>query len=151
MTLIKWKNNANAVDRFPFMPSTLNDFFSDYLNDDVLQKDFFKSIPSVNIMESPADFKIELAVPGINKNDFKIEVDKGILTISAEKKEEVNDENQRYTRKEFSYSSFKRSFSLPDQADAEKVAAEYKDGVLMLNIPKKEEAKAKPAREIKVS
>jgi HSP20 family protein len=151
MTLIKWKNNSNAIDRFPFMPSTFTDFFSDFLNSDVLQKDFFKSIPAVNIMERKDDFQIELAVPGINKNDFKIEVDKGMLTISAEKKEEANEENNRYTRKEFSYSSFKRTFSLPEHVNAENIAAEYKDGVLMLNLPKKEEAKAKVAREIKIS
>jgi len=151
MTLIKWKNNSNAIDRFPFMPSTFNDFFSDFLNSDVLQKDFFKSVPAVNIMERKDDFTIELAVPGIDKNDFKIEVDKGVLSISAEKKEEMKDENDRYTRKEFSYSSFKRSFSLPEQVNTENIIAEYKDGVLMLVLPKKDEAKTKASREIKIS
>ena len=151
MTLIKWKNNSNAIDRFPFMPSAFNDFFSDFLNSDVLQKDVFKSVPAVNIMERKDDFKIELAVPGINKNDFRIEVDKGVLTISAERKEEMNDENERFTRKEFSYSSFKRSFSLPEHVNTENIAAQYNDGVLMLTLPKKEEAKAKEAREIKIS
>jgi HSP20 family protein len=151
MTLIKWKNNSNAIDRFPFMPSTFNDFFSDFLNSDVLQKDFFKSVPAVNIMERKDDFMIELAVPGMNKNDFKIELDKGVLSIGAEKKEDMKDENDRFTRKEFSYSSFKRSFSLPEHVNAENIAAEYKDGVLMLTLPKKEEAKAKASREIKIS
>ena len=151
MTLTKWKNNPNAVERFPFMPSTFNDFFSHYLNDDLLQKDFFKSVPAVNISERPNDFRIELAVPGIDKNDFKIEVDKGVMSVSAEKKEEKKDETERYTRKEFSYSSFKRSFNLPEHVDLENIAAEYKEGILVLTIPKKEEAKAKPVREIKIS
>ncbi len=101
MTLVKWKNNSNAIDRFPFMPSTISDFFSDFLNSDVLQKDFFKLVPAVNIMERKDDFMIELAVPGINKNDFKIEVDKGMLTISAEKKEEVKDETNVSRAKNF--------------------------------------------------
>ncbi len=151
MTLVKWKNNSNAIDRFPFMPSTFSDFFSDFLNSDVLQKDFFKSVPAVNIMERKDDFRIELAVPGINKNDFKIEVDKGMLSISVEKKDEVKNENERFTRKEFSYSSFKRSFSLPEHVNTDDIAAEYKDGVLMLTLPKKEDAKAKPVKEIKIS
>src|SRR5437868_1605100 len=143
MTLIKWKNNSNAIDRLPFMPSTFSDFFSDFMNEDLMQKDFFKSVPAVNIRERAEDFRIELAVPGMNKADFKVEVDKGILNISAEKKQETNDENERFTRKEFSYNAFKRSFSLPEHVNADSIAAEYRDGVLMLTIPKKEEAKAK--------
>jgi HSP20 family protein len=116
-----------------------------------LQKDLFKSVPAVNILERKDDFIIELAVPGMNKNDFKLEVDKGVLSISAEKKEEVKDENERFTRKEFSYTSFKRSFSLPEHVNTENITAEYKDGVLMMVLPKKEEAKAKASREIKIS
>jgi HSP20 family protein len=151
MTLIKWKNNPNAIERFPFAPSAFTDFFSDFLNEDMLQKNIFKSVPAVNIIENANDFKIELAVPGMNKSDFKIEVDKGLLNISAEKKEEKKDENSRYTRKEFSYSSFKRSFTLPEHVEADSIAAEYNDGVLMLTLPKKDEAKAKAAKEIKIS
>jgi len=151
MTLIKWKNNSNAIDRLPFTPSTFSDFFSDFLNEDVLQTHLFKSVPSVNIMERSNDFRVELAVPGINKEDFNIEVDKGILVISAEKKEEKKDEGDRYTRKEFSYQSFSRSFSLPDHVDAENISAEYRNGVLELTLPKKDEAKAKPVRQIKIS
>lgn len=137
MTLIKWKNNANAVDRFPFMPSTFSDFFSDFLNEDLVQKDYFKSVPAVNIRERKDDFMIQLAAPGVNKGDFKIEVNKDVLTIHVEKQEETKDENERYTRKEFSYTSFKRSFSLPEHVNAEKISAEYNDGMLMLTIPQK--------------
>ncbi len=151
MTLIKWKNHPHSADRFSYIPSAFNDFFSNYLNDDVLQKDLFKSIPAVNISERPNDFRIELAVPGIDKNDFKIEVDKGLLSVSAEKKEEKKDETQRFTRKEFSYSTFKRSFNLPEHVDTENIAAEYKEGVLILTIPKKKEAKEKSVKEIKIS
>jgi HSP20 family protein len=148
MTLIKWKNNANVMDRF--IP-VWNDLFNDFMNEDVLQKDFFKSMPAVNIMERENDFRIELAAPGLQKGDFKIEVEKNLMTISAEKKSEKKDENERFTRKEFSFSSFKRSFSLPEHVNAENTTAEYVDGVLQLTLPKKEEAKVKPAKEIKIS
>ena len=151
MTLIKWKNNSNALDRFPFVHATFNDFFTDFFNEEAMQKDFFKSVPAVNIIERAEDFRIELAVPGMNKEDFKVEIDKGILTISSEKKEEKKVDNSKFTRKEFSYSFFKRSFSLSDHVNAENIAGEYKDGVLILTLPKKEETKVNSVKQIKIS
>jgi len=89
--------------------------------------------------------------PGLDKSDFKVEVENGILSIGAEKKTESKEETTRFTRKEFSYSSFSRSFTLPEHVKAENITAEYTNGVLKLSIPKKEEAKQKAAHEIKIS
>lgn len=109
------------------------------------------STPAVNIVENKDEFRVELAAPGLNKEDFKISLDNDQLTISANKevKNEVNEE--KYTRREFSYSSFTRSFTLPDTVNGEKIKAEHKDGILTLYIPKREEAKPKPVREIAVA
>ena len=150
MTLIKWKNNkpANAFDT---MPSLFNDFFEGMFNNDLMNREMMRYVPSVNIAERKDDFRIELAAPGYTREDFKVEHESGVLTISSEKKQEKSDNDDRYTRQEFSYASFKRTFSLPEYVDAEKISAEYKNGLLMLAIPKKEEAKQKPVREIKIS
>jgi HSP20 family protein len=150
MTLIKWKNNKPA-NGFDTMPSLFNDFFEGMFNNDLMNREMMRYVPNVNIAERKDDFRIELAAPGYTREDFKVEHDNGVLTINSEKKQESSDNDDRYTRKEFSYASFKRSFSLPEYADAEKISAEYKNGLLVLTIPKKEEAKQKPAREIKIS
>jgi HSP20 family protein len=109
------------------------------------------SMPSVNIIEGKDDFKIEVAAPGLEKKDFKINLENNVLTISSEKEMKNEQTDDRYMRREFSYSTFQRSFALPNTVDAEKINASYKDGVLNLVIPKKEEAKEKPARTIKIS
>jgi HSP20 family protein len=100
------------------------------------------NLPAVNINETKDEFKIEVAAPGLKKEDFKINLDNNVLTISSEKEEskEENDENIR--RREFSYSSFMRSFQLPEQeVDSEKIQAKYENGILKIELPKKEEAK----------
>lgn len=151
MTLIKWRNNlGKPSDNFSFFPSTMGDFFDDFLNERNWGSEM-RSVPAVNIAEHPENFSIELAAPGFNKSDFKVAVENGVLTISAEKKEEKTDNNKRYTRKEFAYNSFKRSFSLPDNVEGDKIAASYNDGLLALTLPKKEEAKPKPVKEITIS
>ena len=150
MTLIKFRNEGNISDRFPLIPTVFGDFFNDFLNGDTPSKNY-NGVPAVNISERPNDFLIEVAAPGIGKEDFKVSVENGVLTIGAEKKEEKKDENSRYTRREFSYSTFKRSFSLPEHVDADKIAASHRDGVLTLTLPKREEARTKGAQEIKVS
>jgi HSP20 family protein len=152
MTLIKWKNNpANVFDTFPAVPTLFNDFFEGMLNNDFMNREVMRYVPSVNIAERKNDFRIELAAPGYMREDLKIAHDNGVLTISSEKKDEKTNSDDRYTRKEFSFASFRRTFSLPEYVDAEKISAEYKDGLLTLTVPKKEEAKQKPAREIKIS
>jgi len=109
------------------------------------------TLPSVNIKESEEGFEVELAAPGLDKKDFKIELNNNLLTISSEKKVENEvKESEQFTRREFSYQSFNRSFTLPNCADAGKVAAKYDNGILRVLIPKKEEAKPKPARMIEI-
>lgn len=107
--------------------------------------------PAVNIVEGKENFRIELAVPGLTKEDFRIKVEQDVLTISCEKKKSEEHNGENYTRQEFSYNSFSRSFTLPESIQVEKIGAEYKDGILMVNLPKKEEAKVAPSREIQVS
>ena len=110
------------------------------------------TLPSVNVKEKEACFDIELAVPGFAKDDFKIEIHNNLLSISSEKEEnaETNDEKTHYTKREFSYQSFCRSFNLPETADTEKIEAGYNNGILTVTIPKKEEAKPKGPRAIEI-
>jgi HSP20 family protein len=111
------------------------------------------TLPAVNIKETEDHFTVEVAAPGMKKEDFSIELDNNLLTISSEKTDEREQKDgERYTKREFSYQSFQRSFTLPqNMVMEEKIEAKYKDGVLHLTIPKKEEAKKKPRRNIKIS
>jgi HSP20 family protein len=109
------------------------------------------TVPAVNVKESKDGFELEVAVPGMKKDDFKVEINNDVLTISA-KQEDKKDEKGNYTRREFHYHSFQRSFRLPKhQVDGDKIAAKYENGVLYLNVPKREEAKEKPARMIEIA
>ncbi|MGZ4033408.1 MAG: Hsp20/alpha crystallin family protein [Bacteroidia bacterium] len=108
-------------------------------------------VPDANIIENGKDFKIELAAPGLERKDFHVEVNNGILTISAEKKEEKKEENENYKRREFSYNSFSRSFTLPENSVQDKIDAKYENGILHLTLPKKEVTVLKPAKQIKVA
>ena len=109
------------------------------------------NLPSANISEDEKSFKIELAAPGLEKKDFKVETDNGTLTISSEKKQETNDEKENYRRREFSYRSFSRSFQLPENSLPEKIDAKYEGGILRLTLPKKEITTLKHKKQIKVS
>lgn len=149
MTLLKLKNEpaSRMMGRSPMMFNELfNDFFDNVLNSNVQHF----TAPAVNITETDDNFKLSLAAPGLAKEDFKISIDNDILSISAEKKEEKSSATEKFNRREFSFSSFKRSFSLPEHVDVEKVSAVYENGVMSLVLPKREEAKPKPAREIKI-
>lgn len=134
-------------------PSLLSDFFDNdkFFSNRWFGKEFNQSLPAVNIKEDGKQFDIEFAVPGFSKGDFKIDVEQNVLTVSAEKKEENTEENKRFTRKEFSYSSFSRSFTLPQSVNAERIDAKYADGLLQLHIPKKEEVKTLPKKQVKVN
>lgn len=116
-------------------------------------KNLKSHVPSVNIKESEKDFQIELAAPGLAKEDFTIEVNENVLTISCEKekKDEVVKEGGKYTRREFNYTQFKRAFTLPETIDESKINAVYNKGVLHLVLPKKEEALPKTKRLIDIS
>jgi HSP20 family protein len=112
---------------------------------------FGTGLPAVNIQENDNEFHLELAVPGMKKSDFKIDVDNNVLTISSEERTEDESTEANYTRREFYYNNFRRSFTLPETVDSDKIAAEYTDGVLAILIPKKEEAKPKPAKTIQIA
>jgi HSP20 family protein len=99
------------------------------------------TMPAVNITENKDDYKISLAAPGLKKSDFNIDVDNNMLTISSEKEESKEEKDDQQTRREYNYSSFSRSFTLPDEVIKDKIEAVYTDGVLQLTLPKKEEAK----------
>ena len=105
----------------------------------------------VNTKETKESYKIDVAAPGFNKDNFKLEVEDQTLTISAENTENKTDETEKWTRKEYHFAGFKRSFTLPKTVDAEKITAEYKDGILYVTLPKMEEGKAKGTIEIKIS
>lgn len=111
-------------------------------------------LPAVNIKEDDTSFNLELAVPGRKKDDFKIEIDNDLLTISSESKKEIANENEvdtvKYTRREFSSTAFKRSFTLPETVNADKIEAAYEDGILSFKLPKKEESLPKPKRLIEL-
>ena len=144
----------NLEGYFPAFGNLMNQL----LNDDWMDwnsRNFSKTnttVPAVNVKEDNDKFVVELAAPGMHKEDFKVELHHNLLTIASEKKEEkiTDGERGRYTRREFSYQSFVRSFSLPDSADGEKIAARYENGVLSLEIPKHEVAKVKPLKVIEI-
>ncbi len=143
MTLVRYKNQ---------LPGLLNSFFNADLDPWSTDNysDMNSTLPAVNIKETEDDFQVSVAVPGFKKDDFNIELDNNILTISSEKEMENEVEGEKYTRREFSYQSFKRTFTLPELVDEEKISAKYENGILNVVIPKKEEAKPKPARQISV-
>jgi len=141
----------NIIKRNTFMPS-FDDFFTRDLFDWNGWTTETGSLPRVNIRETDEDFLVEMAAPGMKKDDFIVELDNDILTITSETKNEISDkEGDNFTRKEFSYASFKRSFNLPNTIEADKIKAKYVDGILSLQIPKKEEAKKKPIKTISIS
>jgi len=145
-------NRSNSY--FPIIPSLFDNFFTRDLMDWNLTN--FSStnttLPSVNVKENDDEFEIEVAAPGMKKDDFRINLNNGQLTISSEKKNEQENKSNGYSRKEFSYESFQRSFTLPENmVDSDKISAKYADGILYVNIPKKEEVKPKPVIEIRVA
>jgi HSP20 family protein len=147
MTLIR---NSDLIP----VQSLLTDFFNAdrFLNSDLLDiKRLSNALPAVNIKETEKEFDLEVAVPGFNRNDFKIDVLNDILTISAIKEEEKNEDGKDYKRREFKYNSFERSFTLPKTINADAIKADYKGGILKLVLPKNEEVKHLAKKEIKVS
>jgi HSP20 family protein len=150
MTLVK--RNGSFLNPLPML-------FDDFFNRDLFDwnnsnfSDTNTTIPAVNIKETAENYEVEVAAPGMTKEDFKVELDGNMLTISSEKTTENEQSgNDRYSRKEFSYQSFQRSFSLQKHVvDIDKIQARYENGLLHLLIPKKEEAKQKPPRLIQIS
>lgn len=150
MSLVK--RNGKFLNNIP-------DLFNEFFNREFLnwgESNFSNTgttIPAVNIKERADDFEVEMAAPGMKKDDFRVELDGNLLTISSESSlQEEEKLDEKFTRREFSYQSFQRSFTLPrDVVDAENINARYENGVLRLMIPKKEEARPKPPRKITIS
>jgi len=140
---------------YPSFPSLFNRFFEgdlmDWNNSNYSSTD--TTLPAVNVRENPNEFLIEVAAPGLTKKDFKVNYDNGRLTISSEKKSEREArKDEKVTRREFSYQSFQRSFSVAESVvDAGKINASYENGILHITLPKREEVKPKPAREITIA
>ena len=147
MQLLKRKENGRTF------PSVFSDFFNTdaFFSPRWFEKEFEQTLPAVNIKENGKQFNIEVAAPGFNKNDFKINVEVDVLTISAEKKEEKSEEDESYARKEYSYTSFSRSFTLPENSNSDKIDATYENGILKLMLPKREEKNVVSKREVKIS
>ena len=133
------------------VPSTWDSFFGKDFMPDFFENGSFKSVPAVNIMEKNDGYSIEVAAPGLDKKDFNIDLENNVLTISSERENKVEESEGSTCRREFGYSSFKRSFSIPDSIDTEKIKASHKDGILYVALPKREEAKVKPTRQISIS
>ena len=144
--------NSNSNQNFPTLSNWLDDIFNRDLPS-VFTSNFNTGItlPKVNIKETADAFMVEMAVPGLKKSDFHLDLDNQVLSISTETKEENEHKEENYTRREFGYSSFKRTFNLPESVNDEKINANYENGILSILLPKKEEAKQKPARSIKIS
>lgn len=137
MSLIKRQN--------PVFTSIIDDLF---LNQD--WNHINQTVPAANIIEAGDHFDIQLAAPGKKKSDFKIELEEGVLTITSETETKSTEKEGNYTRKEFGYSSFKRSFNIPETVSADKISAAYKEGILTVSLPKKEEALPLPKKLISI-
>ncbi|MCH2488785.1 MAG: Hsp20/alpha crystallin family protein [Flavobacteriales bacterium] len=155
--LIKSEKNGSLAKpgmtgTFPTWSSWIDEMFNNDLPS-VFKTNFNAgfSLPKVNISETDDAFTVALAAPGMKKDDFKIEIDNQVLSISSEMEQNEETESDNFTRREFGYSSFQRSFTLPESVDSEKATASYEDGILKLELPKKEEAKKKPPRSISIS
>lgn len=142
MTLIKRSNDL--------LPTFFDDFFGRdwFLNNDLNQTN---TLPAVNIIDNADNFEVEMVAPGLEKKHFKVELDNQLLTISYEKNDSSEKNEKNYTKREFSYTSFQRSFTLPQIVESDKIKAKYNDGLLTVLIPKKEEAKQRPSRMISIS
>ena len=156
MTLLKLSNrNLPGLTTWDTsIPSIFNRFFDgdwmDWRNSNFAEMN--STLPAVNIQENENGFQIELAAPGMKKDDFKVNFDNGSLIISSEIKDEKNTEDKRFTRREFNYCSFQRTFSIPKNlVNHEKISAAYENGLLKITLPKAEAVKQKPVKQIKIS
>jgi HSP20 family protein len=128
-----------------YMPNFFDDDFLPVLSRST------SSVPAVNVREDDKNYILEVAIPGIDKKDLKIDVNEDVLTISSENKSESEESKDGYKRKEFSYSAFSRSFYVPENVNREEIEANYKDGILTVALPKQEEEKNKITRKIEIS
>ncbi|MBS1528752.1 MAG: Hsp20/alpha crystallin family protein [Bacteroidetes bacterium] len=138
MTLVKFnsdkRSNGSLVPNF-------NDVFDSIFNDTFFNDRMIARVPAANISESQDHYHVELAAPGLKKEDFRIGLERNVLNISVEQQSESQDADRNYSKREYSYNSFVRSFTLPESANPENIEASYTDGVLKIDIAKREEAK----------
>jgi len=139
MTLVKL--NPEKRNNLSLLPG-FNDVFDSIFNDTFFNDRMTSRVPAANVSESEDHYHVELAAPGLKKEDFKLNVERNVLNISVEQRSEQNETQKNYSKREYSYSSWVRAFTLPDTANAEQIEATYTDGVLKINIAKREEAKA---------
>lgn len=135
MTLVKFNNNRNTL-----MPG-FNDVFESIFNDTFFNDRMVTRVPAVNISETENNYHVELAAPGLKKEDFKLNLEQNVLSVSVELNNEQQETQRNYNKREFSYSSFVRTFTLPESADDSNINATYADGILGIDIAKREEAK----------
>lgn len=148
MTLIKFQNpRAKKIFESDAMFPGFGNAFDNFLKMDY---NYGESVPSVNVTENEKEYHMEYLVPGCKKDEIKVALEQNVLTVKAEKKTETTEEQKRYTRKEFSFSSFKRSFTMPDNIDADKMVARHEHGILNIVIPKKMEEKKNALKEIEI-
>jgi len=149
-TVVTLPKNGSVVR--PNLNSWIDDWFGRDLSS-MFNSNFNTgmTLPAVNIKETGDAYFVEMAVPGMKKSDFDISLDNNVLSISTQNETEHEDKRENYTRREFGYSSFRRSFTLPETVEDGKIAAKYDEGILSIHLPKKDEAKQKPARNIKIS
>ena len=133
-----------------YAPVYWDDFFNDRVFNSFNEAQCKTASPAVNVLEEDKEFVIEVAVPGLGREDFNIEVEDDVLSIFSVEKENKEDKKRNFTRKEFSYKSFKRSFQLPDTIDQDRIEASHKNGVLSISLFKKEEMVEKAPRHIEV-
>lgn len=134
---------TKALTRSLMTPSLFDDFFKPWNEwfDSPTLFERMKTMPAVNVKENPDDYTVSLAAPGLKKEDFKIDMEGNMLTISCEKEAQEEEKDEKYTRKEYNYFSFSRSFTLPDDVKQDAIDARYEDGVLNIRLPRLEEAK----------
>lgn len=150
MSLIKRNHNNGGNAYLPSFTNLVEQFF----DDDSIRFPLVNrgKLPAINIKDNKDNYEVEVAAPGLNKDDFKIKLENNVLTISADKEENNEEKNDKYSRREFYHSSFVRSFQFSEQeVDADRIEAKYENGLLRINLPKKEEAKKREPKQINIS
>jgi Molecular chaperone (small heat shock protein) len=147
MTLVKFNPNANVKKNG--LMNGFNDVFDSIFNDTFFSDRLMSRVPAANISESRDYYHVELAAPGLKKEDFKLSLERDVLSISVEQTAQNDAQERNFNKREFSYSSFVRSFTLPESANDNGIEAKYENGLLSINIPKREEAKVQ-SRQIEI-
>jgi len=157
-TLIPTIRNGNkktmdtGFSSSPILPSWFDDILGKSFGNEFMSNfNTGITLPAVNVLDSDNEFVVEMAVPGLKKSDFDINIDNHILSIGVEKETKNEENSENYTRREFGYSSFKRTFAIPESVNVDKISASYTDGIMKVLLPKRDEAKKKPLRNIKIS